>query len=216
MAGRWSRPETCWNNSFLTERCVNAVVAIASKINLSEGRASRRASGIEDHEKTRTANLHHLYHEALPEDVKLTPRVEVDNVHQRRTTDVYEHALTITARQQIYDQLHRVNFMASSRKSCLMRFRCSVNTPARRCVSRVWFGQTLSGLVFRDARRTGIYRRAGLGSAEIATRPGGTEFELSTPDDYTILGVVISEDVISRQATFCITRKGCCICCVTS
>ncbi|MDI4739964.1 AraC family transcriptional regulator, partial [Salmonella enterica subsp. enterica serovar Kentucky] len=23
--------------------------------------------------KTRTANLHHLYHEALPEDVKLTP-----------------------------------------------------------------------------------------------------------------------------------------------
>ncbi|WP_162990488.1 hypothetical protein, partial [Salmonella enterica] len=55
--------------------------------------------------KTRTANLHHLYHEALPEDVKLTPRVEVDNVHQRRTTDVYEHALTITAWQQIYDQL---------------------------------------------------------------------------------------------------------------
>ncbi|EAB5015113.1 hypothetical protein D6F49_11260 [Salmonella enterica] len=51
MAGRWSRPETCWNNSFLTERCVNAVVAIASKINLSEGRASWRASGIEDHEK---------------------------------------------------------------------------------------------------------------------------------------------------------------------
>lgn len=32
--------------------------------------------------------------------------------------------------------------------------------------------------------------------------PGGTEFELSTPDDYTILGVVISEDVISRQAQF--------------
>ncbi|MFV2738731.1 ethanolamine utilization protein EutR, partial [Escherichia coli] len=37
---------------------------------------------------------------------------------------------------------------------------------------------------------------------EIATRPGGTEFELSTPDDYTILGVVLSEDVITRQANF--------------
>ncbi|HAF4066444.1 TPA: ethanolamine utilization protein EutR, partial [Salmonella enterica subsp. enterica serovar Typhi] len=60
--------------------------------------------------KTCTANLHHLYHEALPEDVKLTPRVEVDNVHQRRTTDVYEHALTITAWQQIYDQLHPGKF----------------------------------------------------------------------------------------------------------
>ncbi|MBI1468268.1 HTH-type transcriptional regulator EutR, partial [Escherichia coli] len=32
--------------------------------------------------------------------------------------------------------------------------------------------------------------------------PGGTEFELSTPDDYTILGVVLSEDVITRQANF--------------
>ncbi|VEC15941.1 ethanolamine operon transcriptional regulator [Citrobacter portucalensis] len=41
-----------------------------------------------------------------------------------------------------------------------------------------------------------------LGSAEIATRPGGTEFELSTPDDYTILGVVISEEAIARQANF--------------
>ncbi|MGE9203994.1 transcriptional regulator, partial [Escherichia coli] len=26
--------------------------------------------------------------------MKLTPKVEVDNVHQRQTTDVYEHALT--------------------------------------------------------------------------------------------------------------------------
>ncbi|VEB87155.1 transcriptional regulator EutR [Citrobacter koseri] len=41
-----------------------------------------------------------------------------------------------------------------------------------------------------------------IGSAEIATRPGGTEFELSTPDDYTILGVVISEEVLTRQANF--------------
>ncbi|MDK8013869.1 ethanolamine utilization protein EutR, partial [Escherichia coli] len=49
--------------------------------------------------KKTPASLHHLYHEALPEDVKLTPMVEVDNVHQRRTTDVYEHALTITAWQ---------------------------------------------------------------------------------------------------------------------
>lgn len=38
--------------------------------------------------------------------------------------------------------------------------------------------------------------------AEIATRPGGTEFELSTPDDYTILGVVISQEVIARHASF--------------
>ncbi len=40
----------------------------------------------------------------------LTPQVEIDNIHQRHTTDVYEHALTITARQQIYDQLHPGQF----------------------------------------------------------------------------------------------------------
>ncbi|MBK4329883.1 ethanolamine utilization protein EutR, partial [Enterobacter hormaechei] len=52
--------------------------------------------------KRRSANLHHLCCEALPEDTRLTPQVEIDNIHQRHTTDVYEHALTITAWQQIY------------------------------------------------------------------------------------------------------------------
>ncbi|MCS5947176.1 hypothetical protein LNP25_31675 [Klebsiella variicola subsp. variicola] len=46
----------------------------------------------------------------MPEDTRLTPQVEIDNIHQRHTTDVYEHALTITARQQIYDQLHPGQF----------------------------------------------------------------------------------------------------------
>ncbi|PLO03914.1 ethanolamine utilization protein EutR, partial [Klebsiella pneumoniae] len=60
--------------------------------------------------KRRSANLHHLCCEALPEDTRLTPQVEIDNIHQRHTTDVYEHALTITAWQQIYDQLHPGQF----------------------------------------------------------------------------------------------------------
>lgn len=60
--------------------------------------------------KRRSANLHHLCCEALPEDTVLTPQVEIDNIHQRHTTDVYEHALTITAWQQIYDQLHPGQF----------------------------------------------------------------------------------------------------------
>ncbi|MUZ06457.1 ethanolamine utilization protein EutR, partial [Shigella flexneri] len=60
--------------------------------------------------KTPTANLHQLYHEALPEDVKLTPRAEVDNGHQRRTTEVYEHARTTTDCQPHYDQLQPGTF----------------------------------------------------------------------------------------------------------
>ncbi|MDI5405278.1 ethanolamine utilization protein EutR, partial [Salmonella enterica subsp. enterica serovar Lubbock] len=38
------------------------------------------------------------------------PSAPAPRVHQRRTTDVYEHALTITAWQQIYDQLHPGKF----------------------------------------------------------------------------------------------------------
>ena len=153
--------------------------------------------------KKTPASLHHLYHEALPEDVKLTPMVEVDNVHQRRTTDVYEHALTITAWQQIYDQLHPGKFHGEFTEILLddiQVFREYTGLALRQsCLvwpNSFWFGiPTTRG-------EQGFIGSQCLGSAEIATRPGGTEFELSTPDDYTILGVVISEDVISRQASF--------------
>lgn len=153
--------------------------------------------------KTRTANLHHLYHEALPEDVKLTPLVEVDNVHQRLTTDVYEHALTITAWQQIYDQLHPGKFHGEFTEILLDEiqvFREYTGLALRQsCLvwpNSFWFG------IPATRGEQGFIGTQCIGSAEIATRPGGTEFELSTPDDYTILGVVISEEVLTRQANF--------------
>jgi AraC family ethanolamine operon transcriptional activator len=101
--------------------------------------------------KNRTANLHHLYHEVLPEDVKLTPKVEVDNVHQRRTTDVYEHADDYSLAADLRPAASGKIFMASSRKSCSMIFGCSVNTPDWRCVSHALSGQTHFGLAFPAA-----------------------------------------------------------------
>lgn len=153
--------------------------------------------------KKRTANLHHLYHEALPEDVKLTPIVEVDNYQQRRTTDVYEHALTITAWQQIYDQLHPGKFHGELTEILLdgiQVFREYTGLALRQsCLvwpKSFWFG------IPATRGEQGVIGTQCLGSAEIATRPGGMEFELSTPDDYTIFGLVISEEMIARQATF--------------
>lgn len=153
--------------------------------------------------KRRSANLHHLCCEALPEDTVLTPQVEIDNIHQRHTTDVYEHALTITAWQQIYDQLHPGQFRGEFTEILLDEIR----------VFREYTGLALrqSCLVWPNSFWFGIPATRGeqgfigsqcLGRAEIATRPGGTEFELSTPDDYTILGVVISQEVIARHASF--------------
>lgn len=134
--------------------------------------------------KTRTANLHHLYHEPLPENLKLTPKVEVDNVHQRQTTDVYEHALTITAWQQIYDQLHPGKFHGEFTEILLddiQVFREYTGLALRQsCLvwpNSFWFG------IPATRGEQGFIGSQCLGSAEIATRPGGTEFELSTPDE---------------------------------
>ncbi|MBK0167388.1 HTH-type transcriptional regulator EutR [Klebsiella sp. S69] len=150
--------------------------------------------------KKNHANLHHLYHEVLPENVKLTPMVEVDNVHHRRTTDVYEHALSITAWQQIYDQLNPGKFYGEFTEILLddiQVFREYTGLALRQsCMvwpNSFWFG------IPATSGEKGFIGSQGIGRTGIATRTGGTEFELSTPDDYTILGVVISEDVISRQ-----------------
>jgi hypothetical protein len=129
--------------------------------------------------------------------------VEIDNIHQRHTTDVYEHALTITAWQQIYDQLHPGQFRGEFTEILLDEiqvFREYTGLALRQsCLvwpNSFWFG------IPATRGEQGFIGSQCLGRAEIATRPGGTEFELSTPDDYTILGVVISEEVISRQASF--------------
>ncbi|MDF7679219.1 HTH-type transcriptional regulator EutR [Enterobacteriaceae bacterium ESL0689] len=153
--------------------------------------------------KTCTVNLHHLYHQTLPENVKLTPKIEGDNVHQRKTTDVYEHALTITAWQQLYDQLHPGNFNGEFTEILLdgiQIFREFTSLALRQsCLvwpNSFWFG------IPATCSQSGVINSQCLGRTEIAVRPGGTEFELNTPDDYTILGVVISKDVFFGDTTF--------------
>ncbi|PPK19289.1 ethanolamine utilization protein EutR, partial [Klebsiella pneumoniae] len=135
--------------------------------------------------------------------MKLTPKVEVDNVHQRQTTDVYEHALTITAWQQIYDQLHPGKFHGEFTEILLddiQVFREYTGLALRQsclvCPNSFWFGipATRGEQVFIVSQC--------LGSAEVATRPGSTEFELITPADYRILGLVPSDDVCTRPANF--------------
>lgn len=92
--------------------------------------------------------------------------------------------------------------MVNSRKSCSMTFRFFANTPDWRCVSHAWCGRIRSGLAFRPRGASRDLLAHSVSAAPRLRPAGGTEFELSTPDDYTILGVVISEDVISRQAQF--------------
>ncbi len=86
FARRWIRPAVRWSSSFrrtLRKRSSRYRLKIH---NLSE--VPGACPGFNDYEKRRSANLHHLCCEALPEDTVLTPQVEIDNIHQRHTTDV--------------------------------------------------------------------------------------------------------------------------------
>lgn len=147
------------------------------------------------------ADLHHLYHQPLPEAVRIAPQIEDDSVHQRCTCDVYEHACTITAWQQLYDQLHPGQFHGELTEILLddiQVFREYTSLALRQsCMvwpNAFWFGiPPVSG-------DPGVIGSQTIGGTEIATRPGGQEFELNTPDDYTILGVVVSDEIFHRHS----------------
>ncbi|HHG1304618.1 TPA: HTH-type transcriptional regulator EutR [Klebsiella pneumoniae] len=105
--------------------------------------------------------------------------------------------------QQIYDQLHPGQFRGEFTEILLDEiqvFREYTGLALRQsCLvwpNSFWFG------IPATRGEQGFIGSQCLGRAEIATRPGGTEFELSTPDDYTILGVVISQEVFARHASF--------------
>ena len=147
------------------------------------------------------ASLHHLCHHALPEDIRIAPVAEEGNVNRRQTSDVYEHACTITAWQQLYDQLHPGHFHGELTEILLddiQVFR-EYTSLALRQSCMVWPNAFWLG-VPQISGDTGFIGTQSIGGAEIATRPGGREFELNTPDDYTIQGVVVSEEIFHRHA----------------
>ncbi len=97
----------------------------------------------------------------------------------------------------------RGSFAANLPKSCLDEIQVfrEYTGLALRQSCLVWLNSFWFGIPATRGEQ-GFIGSQCLGRAEIATRPGGTEFELSTPDDYTILGVVISQEVIARHASF--------------
>ena len=153
VAAHFARPldkaRRRWSSSFPQGRYENAVAAIVSKSITCRRCRERLAPALTIMKKRRSANLHHLCCEALPEDTGLTPQVEIDNIHQRHTTDVYEHALTITARQQIYDQLHPGQFRGEFTEILLDEIRVFREYTGLALRQSCWSGRTPSGLAFR-------------------------------------------------------------------
>ncbi|WP_033570541.1 HTH-type transcriptional regulator EutR [Dickeya undicola] len=143
--------------------------------------------------KHNPVNLHHL-------DVvrRLPPTAAVptgDNVHQRQTQDVYAQSRTITAWQQIYDQVSPGHFNGELQEILLDGIQlCHEYTSlALRQSCMVWPDSFWFGIPSRHAGM-GFIGSHPINSSAIAVSPGGKEFELNTPDDYAIFGVVISRD----------------------
>lgn len=146
-------------------------------------------------------DLHHLRKTEYARDEKVTPLIEDDVIQQRVTKDVYEHACTITAWQQLYDQLQPGHFQGELTEMLfddIQMFR-EYTSLALRQSCMVWPNAFWFGIPATHGQK-GFIGTQLLGKEEIAARPGGTEFELSTPDEYTILGVVIANDVLFRNA----------------
>lgn len=145
-------------------------------------------------------DLHHLNDE-VPNDCDLSPIVIEQNFTQRYTHDAYEQACAITAWQQLYDQLTPGHFQGELTETLfdgLQVFHEYTNLSLRQsCMvwpNAIWFGLP------REEQNTGFIGNQMLCKHKIAVRPGGKEFELSTPDDYHIQGLVISYALLEKNA----------------
>lgn len=147
-----------------------------------------------------TPDLHHLNND-MPHDRDLSPVVIGQNFTQRYTHDAYEQACAITAWQQLYDQLTPGRFQGELTETLfdgIQVFHEYTNLSLRQsCMvwpNAFWFG------IPGEQQNSGFIGSQMLSGQKIAVRPGGKEFELSTPDDYHIQGLVISYAVLKKNS----------------
>lgn len=157
--------------------------------------------------KAKKVDLHHLAKYSANEykdNVNLTPIVDLHCVNKRKTNDVYTHACNITAWQQLYDQLKPGIFSGELDEFWLESgqfFKEYTNTSLRQsCIvwpNSLWLGIPVNNQTSPSA--TGYIGSKEISYDTIAICEGGKEFELSTPDNYTILGAVINLNLLQEH-----------------
>ncbi|MDH1008010.1 HTH-type transcriptional regulator EutR [Pseudomonas nicosulfuronedens] len=153
--------------------------------------------------KKREIDLHHLWQEQGTGGPAQEPLGRSECVRLRRTEDVYAHACHITAWQQLYDQLRPGAFQGELDEVWLkgLQFFRERTSHALHQSCMVWPGAFWFGIPFATQAQGYIGRRQ-IDTESIAVRPGGREFELSTPDDYGILGLVVDRGLLQEQLEF--------------
>lgn len=145
-------------------------------------------------------NLHSLDAMRYPSAVKPASQAEDEYVHQHYTQDVYAQSCTITAWQQLYDQLHPGHFHGELTELLFdgVQFCHEYTNLALRQSCMVWPDAFWLGIPLACGE-TGAIGSQPIDEGSIALSPGGKEFELNTPNEYAILGVVISYDVLLKH-----------------
>lgn len=146
---------------------------------------------------SKKVDLHRLYHTDIdlscPSLSKLQPIVEFNTINVRKTVDVYEHACNITGWQQLYNQIFPGQFDGSVIEGWLegiQFFKEYTNkTVQQKCMT--WPGSIWIGIPLPSNPQMGMIGNSTLTDDLVGIQIGGTEFGLNTPDNYTILGLVV-------------------------
>ncbi|MBT0569821.1 helix-turn-helix domain-containing protein [Curvibacter sp. CHRR-16] len=132
-----------------------------------------------------------------------TKESAINNVRTVLAQDADEHACNLTNWEQCYDQTTRGAFQGSLHEMQLphMQVFCERTNQGmlqRCCVwpDSLWFGLPLPHAMQQDSRINGL----GSGQHSIMVRPGGQEFELNTPADFSIYGIVVRQDCLRQAA----------------
>lgn len=156
--------------------------------------------------KIKDIDLHHLIvnpvnDQSSNEGISYTPIVELHNVNVRKTDDVYQHACNITAWQQLYDQLKPGHFKGQLDECWLegVQFFKEYTSSALRQSCMVWPNAVWLGIPPDNETTDGYIGSQAISQQTIAIREGGKEFELNTPDDYTIMGLVVDLELLMHH-----------------
>lgn len=145
--------------------------------------------------------LHHLCHDGLFDSTCVDRLGAEVGVNTYQTHDSVEQACAITAWQQLYDQLSPGDFNGQLKELWLDELQCfeEYTNRALRQSCIVWPGAYWFGIPLPNqpnAACEGSHLEENL----IAISRGGAEFELTTPDNFHILGLVISHDELVAYA----------------
>ena len=154
---------------------------------------------------TDSATVNELSSQAMLSTLSLNgAATAVDCTYTVRTMaahDADEHAHNLSQWQQLYDQLGRGQFKGELTEVWLdgaqMFSEYTSHTVRQSCVvwpDSFWFGIPCA------AGHSGKIDTKYIGDDMIALRPGACDFELLTPNDFTILGVVIDAELLIKHA----------------